>query len=559
MEKVSKLDIFGKDVHMYIDGQGQYRTIFGGILSIGCIIVSAIFAFMFGLNFLTRKNYRVMTETVVPQEYPESFKMNASNLLIPFGLEDNDGNPIHIKGLFFYAVYFQLLKNETTNEWDSEIVNMNITYCSDLLDNKNLSEPNINLDKYYCLDTRSQEVKLGGYWDGNFVNYVAFALSICPDMQTYNPENCTSPIDMKSYLHNTSLYFSIYYPQFYFSPGNLNNPLKSTYKNYYTTLDLNIQKILYLNVKETRAISDVGWVMNDINNKTLYSISDYNMDFMYYDDKMLTQQDSSGEFFFFDFYFQKDYTLFTRVYMKLQDFCALLGGFIKLLTLIGLIFSSWNNMIMKNNLLVNCMFSFTKSPVERNKAKRIQLSSKHQVQVSEGVVLGTEAKHLSGVSVFKPLVPHRLETEKKSYNDDNFIIQRYPSKRQKVKLMLDYKLIFKSLLCKNSLTTKENEKLEYFNFAKSQVIKRFDITFYISYLNMVDKFKSFILNREQVVCLNNMRKIVLDQEYMKEMEVISNVHLANERIKNYFNNKIAFEGLSEIDAILYDNLEVVNQ
>ena len=93
----------------------------------------------------------------------------------------------------------------------------------------------IPLDTLYCIDM--ENLKVGGSWNSDFLNFIRFDLYMCKDGVDYNESNnfeCTSYDNLENiYGGGESVFFELLYPIVQFQPTNKDVPILIVYKTHY--------------------------------------------------------------------------------------------------------------------------------------------------------------------------------------------------------------------------------------------------------------------------------------------------------------------------------------
>ena len=80
---VKLIDIFGTTFQFTTFKDSKFRTLIGGVMTILSGIVLVIFFFLFGRDFLFKKNPMVVSQNMVPDQYKPPLELSAKNLVCP--------------------------------------------------------------------------------------------------------------------------------------------------------------------------------------------------------------------------------------------------------------------------------------------------------------------------------------------------------------------------------------------------------------------------------------------------------------------------------------------
>ena len=190
---------------------------------------------------------------------------------------------------------------------------------------------NNSLRNGYCLDQKNQNI--GGGWQNLWNYYVNITLVVCNN-QTSNIV-CASQNDINTFLINNDLQFTIYYEDMMLDSKNNNVPLKKYMKNDHTRIVPNICKTNKYYLQEVTVVTDNGWILSSPVNDTTQIFRERLTDF-YYFDKNNVGNTKNGNFDFcisFNFFASENSLIIYRIYVKLQDIFAQLGGILKIVTI----------------------------------------------------------------------------------------------------------------------------------------------------------------------------------------------------------------------------------
>jgi hypothetical protein len=366
MGLLKNIDIFGKTFEFSTFNQPKYKTNLGGIMTLISLVIMLAFSFVFGKNFFYRLNPVIISQTVVPEKYPESMRINkTNNLVIAFRIEDPDGLPVNFEGIMYPMItYYYYSKNGGTELKNRKKELFPFSKC----DNKNADSADFRknvkqLDSWFCFDFPSGEYYLGGAWDSDELNYFELTINYCDKEAKYKQgAKCRDKEVLQDELYKKELYFSLLYPTYYFKPNNVTAPLSLDYKNYFYKLNLVMQKTDRFFFKEATVEDDQGWLLATPANKTLIGFSKQISDFNLFDLTQYSNEGTGTAFYTLVVYYDKNYEFYQRTYMKIQDLAAIMGGLVKMVLVFADLLSGFFNLHWRNEYLLNQLFDF--SPVD---------------------------------------------------------------------------------------------------------------------------------------------------------------------------------------------------
>jgi hypothetical protein len=545
-----RFDFFGKNIFLNLKGQEKHKTIAGGIISIICFIFTLIIAIFFGNTFLSKINFTVRPEKITPDEYPPSRIVNSSNFLLPFRIEDLQRVPVKDVNLHPHIIWVRGLR--VNGEWKITYNPVNVTKCSNVVDN--FSVNSIKLDEFLCPDFRNQQLLFGGDKDANFQDYFFLSFDYCEKTDFSKPQNCSKISDLQQFLKTNYWYFSIYYPEVQFSPGNFETPMKIKYKNYRKLIYLNLRTFAYFYFSETQTLSDQGWIWEDIKTDKILATTSPVESYLFIPESDITRESS---IFPFNFYFQKEYTQYSRNYQKFQDFFAQLSGITKLVLIIGQLLNNWLNDFDKNMILINSVFSFRKLefPKERQNPHIKTIEFKNPTEIKSVIDSGIQnlVKNGKNSKLSKLNIINNTENDKIFF--PNLSNNDVGSVEKKIK-HFDYNIKYMCPLIIKACNIKETQKNNFmlYKLLSKQIHQNLDILEYFGALNKFELVQKCILSEEQVMCLNLIKKKVLTISSINKMKE-TNFEEENQKIISYLKLKKEQNNLSRVDNLILENFE----
>jgi len=246
--------------------------------------------------------------------------------------------------------------------------------------NETINEPKFNELKnpelWNCFDLNIEGLEFGGNWDGEFVNFFMFHLNICEHDKNEIPikETCLNFEKLKEFL-NKRIFISINVPQVYFDFTDFEDPLKIEYKVYFSKISRNILRADICHFNFPLMKDDRGWIFSDYQYETNISIDYCDQKIDWKNDYDYFNPSSDDILYGMDIYLDKSYTYYIRTYMKFQDLVAIVGGFIKLITLIFAFLNFFFNEYERDKMIINYFFnSFDSNYEDENILKKVDIN-----------------------------------------------------------------------------------------------------------------------------------------------------------------------------------------
>ncbi len=137
--------------------------------------------------------------------------ISSRNLTISWRIEDQYGKELDFSGILFPVLYyFQYEKNNQTKnlELAKPKKNLKMKRCNETLIEGNFEKFH-GPDQWYCIDFDTEDLLLAGNWDGNFLYYFDFSLTLCNrDENGIRLKECADFEILKQFL-NEIIYLSI--------------------------------------------------------------------------------------------------------------------------------------------------------------------------------------------------------------------------------------------------------------------------------------------------------------------------------------------------------------
>ena len=319
-ELLKYIDCFGTTFNFYTDKNRKFYTPLGGIFTLLAMFFSVII-FIF-LNFEDFIHTAAITYTSVIRENYSDIKFGEEQIWIPWRIRDYNNKIINHTNLFYPIIYyFTGIKNESNQgmELSYEILNYSLCNETSMVNRSNLYMINISLDNLYCIDM--EELKMGGNWQANFINYIEFDLYICKNGIEYDEfnENCSSYEDIiKAATENNSFEMEIFYPEVYYQPYNKTTPIFVKYSSYFYHLSRYSNKIDRLYLQKYILSDDNGWFGKSITNYTYWGCNSLKGDSYATGNKNdLMNEGSSSRLYSFNIYLNNDIINYNRSYKKI--------------------------------------------------------------------------------------------------------------------------------------------------------------------------------------------------------------------------------------------------
>ena len=367
-EMIKKVDFFGGNVSLSYKGNNGVRTIFGGIVTILNGILLILLIIMFGVNFYERINPLFFVQEVFEKE-KEQFKITNKNFPFSFRFTNVYDKRMDIEEKSFYFDIFR----EKFERIDGELKKIytepvNYKVCNrEEFQNDHLYD-SYGLSNHFCLDySEFPHYELGGDYNGNHLNLIYFNYVKCIEGSN-NRHNvpCATEEETKI-LMDDFLFASFYLPSIIVDPGNYTNPYETTLENLAAIIDNNIVKNNWYEFGVTQLISDIGWILENKIKYSEISYRSYSWDFnllsSVYDPYYKTVLGSAT------IIMNKNITRYTRIYSKIQNLAAEVGGILKVFSFLMSIIIQFYNSSYFDLKLYDTMKKYIINEIDRKVVK----------------------------------------------------------------------------------------------------------------------------------------------------------------------------------------------
>ena len=316
------IDCYGQRFNLYIGYKPKFYTCFGGIMTLLSFLSYILIFIILGNDDLKRKNPISNTSTVPPSGY-KNIKFGEEKIYLPWRIIDYDENPINITNVIYPRIfYFTVQPDNITGELITKYNLVNYKLCNET-SMKNLGKEyiiDIPLETLYCIDM--ENLKVGGSWNADFLNFIRFDLYMCKDGIDYNESNfeCTSYDNLENiYGRGESIFFELLYPNVQFQPTNLDVPILIVYKTHYYIINKYTNKLDRLYLQEYVFEDERGWLINNHNNISYWGVNSINGESYIQHEKDVLRFASNSKCYTLNIYFELGIVFFTRKYKKLYE------------------------------------------------------------------------------------------------------------------------------------------------------------------------------------------------------------------------------------------------
>lgn len=397
---MKSFDILGGSLYLFHENSNSLKTNFGAFLSFLTMILLGLAIFAFGQSFFKRTNPISSISTVSAVDYP-IYNITNKNFSLGFRFEDFDTNQYIEDDVLYFEVIHSRDERNQKGEW---IVlsreKLPISVCTK---EKFLGDPafanTADLQNIFCADFNGKD--FSGNWDGRYVYRLMINVVVCEEGKSnpYTKKPCKpdSKKEMIRPINNWIL--SLFYQSTIYDTTSYDNGLRTIIKNDYFKLDKYLQKTKYMFFKETKLISDYGWIIKDKETNFVLGFSSATSDFNAKDS--ILGKPLTGFLAQFIILASRETDVIHREYIKIQTLVAEVGGIIKfcliIFSFVGNRFAYINTVLKFKDLL---SYDFNHKLFQNNKEACLNNSKK--IVLQNNVSSGLDISNSNLVSSFKP-------------------------------------------------------------------------------------------------------------------------------------------------------------
>ena len=318
MDFIKYFDFFTIKFHFYTNKQPKFRNIFGGIMNLIYLFICFVIFLGFSYEDLYKLN-PISSKSEISNLKQKVVNLNEEKLWIPFRMVTYEEKFIDHRGLLYILPYFVEGKKNNLTGMDLKYNLLQYKLCNEtsMINKSKNYIIDIPLNELFCID--ENDIKFGGSWNGNLLNYIEINLHLCQDGINFNSSDprCTKINELLKYK-NTSWLFEFYYPVVQFQPTNLETPLEVIYKSYFYRLSSNTHKVERLYLQEHILSDDRSLITKKYRNSSCWGMSNFYGDDYYLSDNVdPIVKSTSSRIYSLDIYMDNGLVYYTREYKKL--------------------------------------------------------------------------------------------------------------------------------------------------------------------------------------------------------------------------------------------------
>lgn len=457
---MENLNLFGAEMKFNYDGKILYKTSIGMFLSILFYILTGVFIFLTGQDFLKRTNPKTSISTAFDNDYK---KHNISNMDVMFRITDINGINLNDVSIIDLRASFVQLEIKNSTVTPIGFVPIKITKCNNQIISNDLMINNNNLNAFLCFEKIDFEI--GGYFDGSFLNFINLEVIKCA-----NRPHCKSIDEIDQYLAKNNFFLQFVIPETTTNPNDYHNGLESVPKSFLTSVDPLIASFNDYFLKITNIITDYGWITKEIKNQ-------YNLGF-HYENKKNYKIKEDNVIIKNMIYVNKYNVTVNREYPKIQTLLAELGG---ILNFFIIVFKTLSNIYASFHLRLKLIRALNQKSSEfeeqkLNKMNRNKSLNNESLSVSKNDSFSNNINNVkqNNISDNKNELHISNIYELKSSNNISLNTNDLDRKSSNIELneMIDIKPLRHDDILKNSQSQSQNQSELKIKYEKKFMLKQ---------------------------------------------------------------------------------------
>ena len=206
-ELLKKIDMFGKEANLYIEGKEKKTSCFGTVLSI-IYITLYLLLISYKLSRMINKKDVIFYDTFIYMDQPPSIKITKDNFYGGFALENpKTYDPLIDETIYYPKAYFKRAHRNGEN-WIFEVKDVELERCKIENFGKNFQNKIIthSLSNLYCF--KEMDEILEGHFSYDVYSFFYIEFYPCKN-STENNNKCQPIENINYYLNNTFLSFQM--------------------------------------------------------------------------------------------------------------------------------------------------------------------------------------------------------------------------------------------------------------------------------------------------------------------------------------------------------------
>ena len=361
---IHNLDLFKTPFTLHFQKRKSVTTSIGTLLSCGILIIIIYFATQSDL--FARLSPQILDSTM-GLDFRPLIRFNQKLISVGVHYETNDTGYIDptIYSLLVYNFFYHT-NDSSGNGYRNEQVIKNLHICTetDFQENRSIFA-SLNYKNNFCFDDNNFELE--GYWNEPGISYATFQLILCNN-ETMN-NTCKSYEEIVKTLNGKI--FSLSYYDTVVDTSNYKEPIKHVISKEWTYIDISIRKETEYFFENIELKTDDGFLFHSTSYFNDIQYLTKNTDFNFAAENDLTTPRIT-----FSFLSEKKQRHIVRIYQKISDLLASMGGILNSLIIIGFIWVRYEQSFFIKKHILNSLYSFKIKTKKQKKKRKKELLSR---------------------------------------------------------------------------------------------------------------------------------------------------------------------------------------
>ncbi len=569
MVKLHYFDKFGKTVSLNIDREGQFTTKLGGVLTILVYLGFLVATWYFGQDIYLRQSPNVVKKQDQLKSYP-FIKLNKDNFFFALRISANNKPLFDPTIMEIEMDYLRYIREKGVIRFYKK------SFSGERCDTRHISAEPLKrhgLNNYFCSNITG--LKFGGSYDNGDLHLVSYTIHRCRNKTAEKKGyKCKSREEINKILSDSG-YLNIYIFKALVNPHNFIEPVKLSY-NY------NFKSLRSFNLDENHLYTKNYYNLANVTSDTglLFSDESTYKEFLEYRDSSSEIRKSNSKASIiasYSFFISDLETRYLRVYLKIPEAIAVVGGFMEIfLPFIETIYSFYLDHAF-SLFLFSKLFKLEIEPeINPEKSPGLKEISKKLGNNEEGIyqeipdksevkfdrksieINGPESNFPKNLKLFQ----YMNQKDRYVLNKElNSVIEFKRKQRDKVEISYWERITFIYCFCCKNIDNKETKiKYEMQEAANDELSEKLDILEHIRNIYQLRLFYKLFLNENQRYMLKHRDlHLIINNPFLKENEVKAikdeRENLQKENLKVYLKNLTSENSVTSIDRLLFKYIE----
>jgi len=316
------IDIFGRKTQLKMSRRSRFKTKIGGFFTLIMITLCMLLFFSFGSDMLYHENpTAIFSQIFVPE--PSRTYFSKDNYFFMFGVQLANFSQFIDESIYTVTVFNRRVGKNN----DSFVKEVEVGRCTEdmlpadpkMKDYFNGATPSPVSDLYCLKDIDNYFIE--GSFDTEEYTFLEIYVYACQNSS--NQTICKSNEEIASKLNG---FFALFTMDYLIDPQKYTEPGQAIGTDYFTPLSVGIERYTNRYIADTKVISDDGFLFSD---QKTYNYPTYSYD----KESLLLDTGDSGLLMYFLLRKAHNEIVYERMYKKLQNILAEIGGIIQILYL----------------------------------------------------------------------------------------------------------------------------------------------------------------------------------------------------------------------------------